>query len=79
MQKKLLNGLDERDEQELREDYHKALGYRKALMKLIDKEIESLQASMRDEDHFSSPNWPYIQADRVAQTKALKKIYTYLE
>ena len=79
MKYKLLNGLDSDEQSEFKEDFIKAQRFRKRLVEVLNKEIESLQASMRDEDAFSSPNWAYIQADRVAQTKALKRVTGLLE
>lgn len=79
MKTKLLKGLDERGGEIAKEDYHKALNYRKLLTKVLNEEIDSLHASMRDEEGFNSPSWPYLQADRVAQVKAFKKVISFLE
>lgn len=78
MKTRLTKGLDERDQEIERENFHKALGFRKRMIDLLNEEIDGLHASMRDEDGFNNPNWAYVQADRVAQVKALRRIISLL-
>lgn len=78
MKTRLLKGLDTKDEGKVREDFAKAVGFRTHLLKILNEEIDSIHASMRDEENFDSPNWAFKQADRVAQVKALKKISNFL-
>jgi hypothetical protein len=45
---------------------------------MLNDEVKSLQASMRSESSYESPNWALVQADRVAQTKALLKVVGFI-
>lgn len=79
MKSRLLKGLDERGTEVAKADFSKAIDFRKMLKKALDEDIESLHNSMRDETNFGMPSWPFYQADRVAQVKALKKVISLLE
>ena len=70
MKRSWFKGVDEKQYNEVRAIFINALPFRKRLTKILEERVEVLQASMRNESNFDSPNWPYIQADRVAQTKA---------
>lgn len=78
MKTRMLKGLDEKGVEILREDFAKAVGFRKALVKSLQEEITNLHSSMEKEEAFGCSNWGLLQADRVAQVKALKRVISYL-
>lgn len=79
MKTSLTAGLTKEEKSELSANFINALPLRKRVIEMLEKEIESLNTNMRDEDHFSSPNWALIQADRIAQIKAKKKLISLFE
>lgn len=76
---KLLKGLSAEAKAELKANYIESLVFRKALVKMLNEEIEALQADMTKDEHLHSPNWSLIQADRIAQIKTKKKIISLLQ
>ena len=74
MKLSITKGLDEKEAKEARAAFLEAVQFRKRLTVILNDEVRSLQASMRSESSYESPNWALIQADRVAQTKALLKV-----
>jgi len=74
MKKSLIRGFSKEETPEIRGAFVDAHRFRKHLTLVLRREVESLQVSMRNEDNFDSPNWAFIQADKVAQTKALLKV-----
>lgn len=79
MKTRILKGLSEEDKSELKAQHLGCARLRKHLIKLLDEDIDALRADMRNEEHYQSPNWPLIQADRIAQEKAIKKVMSLLE
>lgn len=79
MKTKLLSNLTPEDEAELRQNFVYSLVLRKRLIEVLESEIDSHHASMRKEENFDKPNWALIQADRIAQVKALKRVISLLE
>ena len=78
MKTKLLKGLDKKGVELAKEDFAKAVGFRKSLAKVLNEEIEALRGSMEKDEAFNCPNWEYFQADRIAQVKSLKRVISYL-
>jgi hypothetical protein len=60
-------------------EFEKAYRFRQRLAELLQKDIDVSVVSMTKEEHFESPSWSLIQADRVAQIKAYRKIISLLE
>lgn len=79
MKTKLLNNLSNTEKEDLKQNFVYSKIFRDRLKEVLEKDIEALYASMRNEEMFELPNWALVQADRVAQTKVLKKIISYLE
>lgn len=79
MKTRFLKGLNEEETAELTAQFVHCARWRKRMVEILNEDIESLHASMRKEDNFDSPNWALIQADRVAQVKAVKKFIALLE
>lgn len=78
MQHKLTKGLDEKGLENFKYEYEKSFKFRQHLTKVLEKEIESVHASMRNEENFNE-SWAYKQADLVAQDKALRKVIGMLK
>ncbi len=78
MKSKLTRGLEPDQAKEIRGAFLEALQFRKRLTAVLNEEIESLQTSMRSETKFESPSWAFIQADRIAQTKAFLRVISLL-
>jgi len=78
MKSKLTKGLEPDEASAVRGAFLEALQFRKRLTVVLNDEVKSLQASMRNEEAFESPNWALRQADRVAQTKALLRVISLI-
>lgn len=72
-------GVDKDQEDPIREYYIQGLQMRKRMKVILNEEIESLHNDMLNEAHFESPNWALVQADRLAQIKALKRVISLIE
>lgn len=79
MKTRVLKGLDDDVAAELKAQFVHSARWRKRMVEVLNEDIDALHASMRKEENFDSPNWSLIQADRVAQVKALKKFISLLE
>lgn len=78
MKLNLLKGLSQDEELEFREDYIKALRFRKRLKEVLESDIEALHNSMRNEDNFEA-NWPYFQAKKLGEVASLLRVINMLE
>lgn len=72
-------GVEKDQEDSIREYYIQGLHMRKRMKVILNDEIESLHNDMLNESHLESPNWALIQADRLAQIKALKRVISLIE
>lgn len=79
MKTRLLEGLNTKDQEQFKYEFEKAFPFRKHLIGVLMKDIETALASMTKEEGFDSPSWALIQADRIAQIKTYKKIIALLE
>lgn len=79
MKLRLLKGLKKSDEDEFKAQFIQAQRFRKRMREVIDEELASLHKSMENEAHWDSVNWAFIQADRVAQAKALRRMKGWIE
>lgn len=79
MKTRFLDGLTEDEQDQAKYEFEKAFRFRQQLKELLLKDIESNVTSMTKDEHFDSPSWALIQADRVAQIRAYKKIIGLLD
>lgn len=79
MKSRFLDGLSANERDQVKYEFEKAHEFRKKLTEILEKDIESLVTSMTKEESLESVNWVYLQADRVAQIKAYKKIVGLLK
>lgn len=73
MKARLLEGLSEQEQMELRSEFTHCRRLRQRVRDILTKDIDTLVVSMCNDEHFQS-DWAYVQADRVAQVKALRKL-----
>lgn len=79
MKSRMIEGLSINEQEQMKYEYEKAYHFRQRLQQILEKEIETFVINMTKEEHFDSPSWPLVQADRVAQIKAYRKIIGLLE
>lgn len=78
MKTRLFKGKDERDQDLIRENFKKAVGFRKDLTAILDEDIEAVYAGMRDDGWLDNSNWPVLQAEAIGKVKALKSIISLI-
>lgn len=78
MKTRLIKGLNKTEAMGVKENFASSFRFREHLTKVLNEEIDSLHASMRDDEMFEKPSWAYYQADRVAQVKALKTVISLI-
>jgi hypothetical protein len=74
LQKKLLKGLDEQEQQEARIQYKEARLFRKNLQRVLEEEIKSLSNSLKADSVYEKAGWEAIFADRMGQIKATERL-----
>ena len=77
MKLSLLEGMNEEEKQEATAEFISAFRFRQNLIRVLEKEVQSLVVSMLDEDLYSK-DWPLIQADKIAQIRAKRKFISLL-
>jgi hypothetical protein len=79
MKTRLLVGLDENEAEEVKREYLSASRLRKRISDLLQKDIDGIHASMRNEPDYALGSWPYFQAEKIGEVKALLKIISLFE
>ena len=74
-----LNSNTLENEEGTKEAYLQALRFRKIVREILTKDIEAQYSTMGDGDDFDSPSWALMQAHKMGQIKAFKKIIAYFE
>lgn len=75
---KLVANLSEQDKRDFEVSFAQSIKTRERIIEVLKKDVEALITNMASEEHYLSPNWPYIQADRIAQIKAYKSFISLL-
>lgn len=78
MLQKLTKGLNEDELDSFKYEYDKSIKFRQRLVEVLEKDLESVYTSMRNEENFDS-SWPYKQAELVAQSRVYKKMISMLK
>lgn len=79
MKQRWFEGIEnEADKEAIRYEFEKSVKARQRLAVMLEKEIQTLVINMTSEEHFDR-DWALLQADRVAQIKAYRKIMGLLE
>ena len=79
MKTKLLNGLEEGTKDQVKQEYDSCSHLRRRMAKLLETDVDNIHKSMREDDSHKYPSWPYKQAERIGEVKALKKLISLLE
>lgn len=78
MKQSLYEGTTDKERELVRIDYEKALPFRKNLIRVLEKEVQTIVTSMCDEDLFSK-DWPLVQATKIAEIKSKRRLIALLE
>ena len=79
MKTRLLNGLEAGVQDQVRGEYLSSARMRRRLAEILEGDIEVLYKSMRDDSNYGEAAWPFHQAEKIGEFKALKKIVGLLE
>jgi hypothetical protein len=79
MKSRLLHNLSKEDENEIKRLYEGSYTLRQRYIDLLEKDIESVHASMRDQQNYDSPAWPYLQAEKIARVKEIQRMIDFLK
>lgn len=79
MKSRWFNSLEADERNELEREFKSCVRVREKIIEILTKDVESLQNSMGNEKDYNSPSWPYIQADKLGEVKALKKLISLFE
>lgn len=78
MKASLLNGVPENEHNEIKADFVQAYRFRQNLVRVLQKEIDSLVVSMCDETLFGN-EWALHQAEKIAEIRAKRRFIDLLE
>lgn len=79
MKTRILNGLEADLSETIEREFKTSHYLRKRLVELLNKDITSVQESMLNETAYNKASWPYFQADKLGEVKALQKLISLLE
>ncbi len=79
MKSRLVNGLEEGDKDLVTMEFKSTVRLRDRIVELLERDIEGVYASMRDEKSYESGAWPYKQAEKIGEIKAIKKLISLFE
>jgi hypothetical protein len=78
MKSRLTNSLEENEASEVEREYLSTSRLRRRIIDLLNKDIDALHLSMRNEEEYSNPSWAYKQAEKIGEVKALTKLISLL-
>lgn len=67
-------GLDDQNTSDIRQLYKESSILRKRLQKMLTDLIEEKRKGQVLATHYDSPNWAYLQADRIGYERALRDV-----
>lgn len=79
MKTRLLNGLEAGVQDQVKGEYLSSARMRRRLTEILEGDIEVIYKSMRDSENYGEASWPFHQAEKIGEIKALKKIIGLLE
>jgi hypothetical protein len=79
MKTRILAGTDTEEQTDLLAQWEASRRLRRRLTKLLQDDIDTIHASMRTEDTMTTASWPYVQAAKIGEIKALLKIISLFE
>lgn len=78
MKTKLLSDLDENEINLIKENFHFSKPFRDRLITVLNEEMDAISAAMRKDESYEKAAWPYSQADKLGQIKAMRKVISLL-
>ena len=69
----LTAGLTKDDKAELEASFNASLLFRRRLVEVLSKELESSRNAMCNKEGYSDANWAYSMADSLGYQRALRK------
>lgn len=79
MKTRLLNGIEKLEADEVEREYLSSSRLRKRIRDLLQKDVDSIHMSMREEESYNNPSWPYLQSQKLGEVKAILKLISLLE
>lgn len=73
MKSRLLNSLEDGRKDQVKGEFQSSYHLRERVRELLERDIDTIHRSMRDEENYETPSWPYKQAEKIGEVKALKK------
>lgn len=71
-------GLNEKERKDAEEDFKASFRFRKRMIEILEKEIDSIVASMCNDESYMK-DWSLLQAQKIAEIKSRKKFISFLE
>lgn len=78
MKTSLESGLDKQELEDFRGSFAASKVARKRIAEVLQKKIDSNHVYATSKDRYDSPSWPYLQADSVGYTRAIKEIISLI-
>ena len=78
MKTRLLNGLEDGMSDLIKSQYQSSYKLRERMVEILERDVDNVHKSMRSDEEYG-PSWAYLQAERVGEVKALKKLIGLLE
>lgn len=78
MKIKWTQGLDEQLSKDVISSYKESIVLRKRLKKILEDIIEETRATQCSKTLYESPNWQFMQADKMGYERALRDIISYI-
>lgn len=79
MKSRLLNGLEDGHKDLVEGQWKTSSRMRERMVELLERDIDAIHLSMRNEAQYNKASWPYEQAEKIGEVKALKKIIALLQ
>lgn len=79
MKSRLLSGLEDGKKDLVESQWKSSVKMRERLADLLERDVDALHLSMRNEAQYNKASWPYEQAEKIGEVKALKKLISLLE
>lgn len=78
MKSRLIGGLSEADAEEVTRQYNNYAVLRNRMREILEKDLDALHVSMRDEEKMETASWPFLHASKLGEARALSKLISLL-
>ena len=79
MKSRLLSGLEGDLKNQVEREYSSSTHLREQLKNILTSDVENIQRLMREDEGYSNAAWPFKQAEKLGETKALLKLVSLLK